>query len=40
MNVWLCETCVYYPPSSSDNKPCCMCNPDDVFLSCYKKKED
>lgn len=32
---WDCESCVYYPPSSCDGKPCS----DDPFLNCYEKKE-
>lgn len=29
---WSCESCVYYPPSSCDGKPCSICDPDDPFL--------
>ena len=36
---WDCESCVYYPPSSCDGKPCSICEPDDLFLNCYEKKE-
>lgn len=36
---WICESCVHYPPSSCDGKPCCFCNPDDPLLNCYRKKE-
>lgn len=37
---WICESCVYYPPSSSDGKPCCMCDPENPLLNCYRRKED
>lgn len=40
MADWICETCVHYPPSSFDGKPCCMCNPDDPMLNCYQQKEN
>ena len=31
-----CESCLYYPPSSCDGKPCCACcDTDDPELSCY-----
>ena len=36
---WDCESCVYYPPSSCDGKPCAVCEPDDPFLNCYEEKE-
>ena len=36
---WICESCVHYPPSSCDGKPCCSCNPDVPMLNCYQKKE-
>ena len=39
MAEWICETCVYDPPSACDGKPCCMCDPNDQVLSCYCKKE-
>lgn len=34
-----CETCVYYPPSSCDGKPCTQCDITNPFLSCYMEKE-
>lgn len=34
-----CETCIYYPPSSFDGKPCCMCDTSDPCLNCYCEKE-
>lgn len=37
---WTCETCVHYPPSSCDEKPCCVCDPDEPYLNCYQKRED
>ena len=37
--VWFCETCVYYPPSACDGKPCCMCNPAEPMFDCYEEKE-
>lgn len=39
-DVWICETCVYYPPSSYGDKPCCMCDPEDPILNCYAEKEE
>ena len=38
-NEWQCETCIYYPPSSLNGKPCTMCDPDDPLLSSYCEKE-
>lgn len=35
----LCQTCVYYPPSSCDGKPCMQCDVDNPLLNCYVKKE-
>lgn len=35
-----CETCIYYPPSSLDGKPYCMCDPSDLLLSCYQERKD
>lgn len=40
MTEWICETCVHYPPSSMDGKPCSMCNPNEPFLNCYQKREE
>ena len=39
-SVWICESCIYYPTSSCDGKPCCLCDPDDQMLNCYKRKEN
>ena len=39
MSKWICESCVYYPPSSCDGKPCCVCDPNDPALNCYCKDE-
>lgn len=36
---WDCESCIYYPPSSCDGKPCSVCDPDDLYLNCYEKRE-
>lgn len=33
-----CGGCVYDPPSSTDGKPCCMCDPNNVYLNCYQSK--
>lgn len=35
---WNCESCVCYPPSFCDGKPCSICEPNDPFLNCYEKK--
>ena len=29
---WICESCIYYPPSSCDGKPCCVCDPDEPLM--------
>ena len=34
-----CETCIYYPPSCLNGKPCCVCDPSDPLLNCYQEKE-
>ena len=34
-----CESCIHYPPSASDGKPCCFCDPIDPLLNCYQRKE-
>lgn len=39
MEAWDCESCMYYPPSSCDGKPCSICDPSDPFLNCYCEKE-
>lgn len=31
-----CDTCVFYPPSACDGKPCCVCDTDDVLFNCYQ----
>ena len=36
---WKCETCIHYPPSSFDGKPCCACDPNSDLFSSYSKKE-
>lgn len=40
MSEWICESCIYYPPSSCDGKLCCICDTDDPMLNCYSKRED
>ena len=40
MAEWICKSCVNYPPSSSDGKPCTMCDTDDVLLSAYSERDD
>lgn len=40
MSEWICESCIYYPPSSCDGKPCCVCDPADPALNCYCKNEN
>ena len=35
-----CKTCIYYPPSSCDGKPCTQCDPKILFHNCYVNKED
>lgn len=37
---WICESCINYPPSSGDGKPCSMCDTDDPLLSCYQENEN
>ena len=39
MAEWKCESCIYYPPSACDGKPCCICDYDDPLLSAYEEKE-
>lgn len=39
MSEWICESCIYYPPSSCDGKPCCVCDPYEPTMNCYCKKE-
>lgn len=34
-----CATCRWSPPSSSDGKPCCACDPSDPLTSAYEPKE-
>lgn len=35
-----CESCIHYPPSASDGKPCCFCDPIDQLLNCYQRKDE
>lgn len=32
------KKCKYWPPSSSDGKPCSVCDTSDPFLNCYSPK--
>ena len=36
---WLCEACIYYPPSSCDGKPCSQCDPESHFNNHFESKE-
>lgn len=31
-----CDTCVFYPPSACDGKPCCVCDTDNALFNCYQ----
>lgn len=35
-----CESCIHYPPSALDGKPCCFCETTDPLLNCYQRKDD
>lgn len=35
-----CESCINFPPSSLDSKPCSQCVPDKPLMNCYQSKED
>lgn len=35
-----CDTCVHYPPSSCDGKPCTQCDTNSKWLNCYQKREE
>ena len=37
---YICESCIHYPSSSCDEKPCCICDPHDPELNCYCKDEN
>jgi hypothetical protein len=39
-NIYPCETCIYYPQSSGDGKPCCICDTDNPLLNCYQRRTD
>ena len=34
-----CESCVFYPPSSFDGKPCPYCDTSNPYMNCYRKRE-
>ena len=36
----ICESCIHYPPSSCDEKPCCVCDSHEPVLNCYDKNEN
>lgn len=40
MADWICESCVCYPPSSTDGKPCCCCDPENPYMNAYQRKEN
>ena len=35
-----CESCIHYPPSSMDGKPCSSCDTNDVYLNCYQPRDE
>lgn len=35
--AWICETCIFYPPSACDGKPCTQCGDENL---CYEERED
>lgn len=35
-----CADCVHYPPSSTDGKPCCACDPANPLTNCHEAKEE
>lgn len=37
---YICESCVFGPPSSGDGKPCSTCDPCDPRLNCYIRRTD
>lgn len=30
--------CKHWPPSATDGKPCCYCDPSNPLMNCYEKK--
>lgn len=34
-----CADCVHYPPSSTDGKPCCACDPANPLTNCHETRE-
>ena len=34
-----CDSCIYYPPSSCDEKPCSVCENDEPMMNCCIEKE-
>ena len=35
-----CTDCRHYPPSSTDGKPCCICDPSNPLTDCREAKEE
>jgi len=35
-----CSDCRHYPPSSTDGKPCCACDPSNPLTNCHDAKEE
>lgn len=35
-----CKDCRYYPPSSTDGKPCCACDPANPLTNCHVEKAE
>ena len=35
-----CADCIHYPPSSTDGKPCCACDPANPLTNCHEAKEE
>lgn len=35
-----CQGCRHFPPSSTDGKPCSMCDTDDPYLNCYSEAQE
>lgn len=33
-----CESCVFYPPSSFDGKPCAHCDTSNPYMNCYHRR--
>lgn len=33
-----CESCVFYPPSSFDGRPCAHCDTSNPYMNCYHRR--